>query len=273
VRDNSTLPQHPDIYIAGPPCTAWSSMNVKQKGAEDPRRNVFESCVCTISDTRPKIFILENTRSLLTTTKGRFWELVSRDLDSMRDYWWDHAILDPCVHGDCPQSRPRVYIVGLHKSLGVRHVPWPPEIPLTHTCVSLLDLEAKGRRKVAPCYWRMLDRWGIPPDTLCIIEPNGASRSHSPYKMTKELTDAQRASVGRKEVSSCLVSHDPSPWAPALNGHLTTSEMFKLQGYDPQGIKIPSSLTQLQMAGLIGNAFNGAVLRELLTRLAPLVTK
>ena len=89
--------------------------------------------------------------------------------------------------------------------------------------------------------------------------------------MTKELTDGQRANIGRTNISSCLVSHDPSPFAPSLNGHLTTNELFRLQGYDPEQIKVPSSLTQLQMAGLVGNAFSGAVVRELLRRLVPLV--
>jgi site-specific DNA-cytosine methylase len=271
-RDNTTLPQNPDIYIAGPPCTAWSSMNCKQK-ENDPRREVFENCLDTIAETRPKIFIIENTRSLLHYNKGKFWELVSRELDHMKAYHWDYSFLCPSAHADCPQSRPRIYIVGLRKDLGVRHIPWPQEIPLTKTCLSLLDMEATGRRKVAPCYWRMLDRWGISHDAPGIIEPNGASRSYSPYKMTKELTDAQRANIAREDKSACLVAHDPSPFCPKLKGHLTTNELFKLQGYDPEGINIPTSLTQLQMAGLVGNAFNGAVVRELLKRLVPLVVK
>ena len=32
-RDSSELPKDVDIYLAGPPCTAWSSMNIKQKHA------------------------------------------------------------------------------------------------------------------------------------------------------------------------------------------------------------------------------------------------
>ena len=86
-----------------------------------------------------------------------------------------------------------------------------------------------------------------------------------------ELTDKQRASIARTEIASCLVSHDPSPFCPALKRHLTTTELLKLQGYGGLDIKVPDSMTALQCASLIGNAFNGAVLRRLFESLVPLL--
>ena len=276
-RDVKSLPKNPDIYCSGPPCSLFSSMNVKEKKADDPRREMFDYVLETIEVVKPKVFILENVRSVYTCEKGNVWEEISTQLDDFCDYFWDHMVLDPCKHGDCPQSRPRVYIVGLRKDLGVRHVPWPEEKPLTRTCVSLLDTHILEGRKVAPCYWRQLKVWGISEDTMAVIEPNGSSRSFSPYAgkagKVKEITDSQRASIARTEIASCMVSHDPGPFVPALKRHCTVAEMFRLQGYDDSKIRVPPGLTTCQMSAKIGNQMNGAILRELLSRLVPLVQK
>ena len=272
-RDSSELPKDVDIYLAGPPCTAWSSMNIKQKEL-DPRAELFEHCLATIDEVKPKVFIIENTQTLLTFNKRKFWQKVSAELDSMRGYRWEHTFLCPSEN-DCPQSRPRVYIVGVRRDLGVRHIPWPRPIPSTHTCLDCIDKHITQGRRVSACYWRMLDAWKIPHDTFCIIEPNGASRSHSPYHGKKgyvaELSNKQRASIARTEIASCLVSHDPSPFCPALKRHLTTKELLRLQAYGDVEVRVPDSMTALQVASLVGNAFNGAVLRRIFENLVPLL--
>ena len=164
-------------------------------------------------------------------------------------------MLDPCRHADCPQSRPRWYCVGLRKDLGVRNVPWPPEIPLTRGCLSLIDVNAEGRR-VAPCYWRMLERWGIDHDTLAIVEPNGAGRSYPIYgkREMKELAETQKRAIARTDVASCMVSKDPLPFIPKLRRHLTIREIVRLQGFPPESVRILSGLTVLQVGAKLGNA-------------------
>lgn len=275
-RDVLTLPRQPDLYVSGPPCSLFSSMNVKERKVDDVRRDIFNYVLETIEVVKPKVFILENVRSVYTCEKGKVWEEISTQLDAFTDYRWSHNVLCPSKHGDCPQSRPRVYIVGLRKDLGVRQIPWPDEIPLTHTCVSLLDTDVLEGRKVAPCYWRQLKVWGISEDTLAVIEPNGASRSFSPYPgktgKVKQLTDSQRSLIARKEVASCIVSHDPSPFCPVLKRHLTSQELFRLQGFDDKKIVIPKGLTPLQMAAKVGNAMNGRVLHQLFLKLLPILT-
>ena len=112
---------------------------------------------------------------------------------------------------------------------------------------------------------------------MAVIEPNGSSRSFSPYAgkagKVKELTDSQRASIARVEIASCMVSHDPGPFVPALKRHCTVAEMFRLQGFDDSKIRVPPGLTTCQMSAKIGNQMNGGILRELLSRLVPLVQK
>ena len=273
-RDVRSLPKNPDIYCCSTPCTYYSSMNVKRK-ADDKNRDLFAYVLETIEVTTPRIVIMENVRSLISCEKGEIWKGLSTDLDNMSNYWWDYSILDPCRHGDCPQSRPRLYLVMIRKDVGCRHVPWPPEKPLTKSCMDLIDKSITEGRSVAPVYWRFLSKWEIHPDTMCLIEPNGASRSHTVYAgkngKVKELNEKQRASIARTEIASCMMSHDPGYFIPGLKRHTTTEENFRLQGYDPSKIKVPCGLTTCQMSAKIGNQCNGAILRELLSRLIPLL--
>jgi site-specific DNA-cytosine methylase len=272
-RDARSLPKSPDIYLSGFPCQYASGLNVNRR-ADDERRGIYEYVLEVIELVRPKIFVLENVRSILTVEKGKLWLDISTHLDDLDEYHWDHTVLDPCRHADCPQSRPRWYCVGLRKDLAVRNVPWPPEIPLTRGCLSLIDVNAEGRR-VAPCYWRMLERWGISQETLAIIEPNGAGRSYPIYgkRERKELAETQKRAIARTDVASCMVSKDPLPFVPKLRRHLTVPEMLRLQGFEPTSVRIPSGLTVLQVGAKLGNAMNAAVMRELLSRLVPLVQK
>ena len=271
-RDLDSVPQV-QLYVTGPPCQSYSHMNVHKKDT-DSRQEVFEQCICYIDEKRPTIFVIENVRAVLSAEKGKVWERISGDLDSMRDtYIWEHAILDACEHG-CAQSRPRVFIVGLHKSLGVRHIPWPAKIPLTSTCLDVLDEDVKEGRKIpeTSCYLRMCDTWGIPRDTRCIIEFCGSSRSYSPYKNPKPLTEKQKAAIARTKVASCVISKDPSPAALHLGRFLNPNEILRLQGYDPNGVRVPPTMTPLQFSGLVGNAMNGCVLKALFKELCPLLS-
>ena len=111
------------------------------------------------------------------------------------------------------------------------------------------------------------------------VEPCGANRSFSSYKLVdkdgnkRTFTDAQRSKVARKDVCACLVASDPSPLIPKLGRHLTTGELLALQGYDGIDIQVPSSLTALQVASLIGNSFCGAVISKILEPILPLLAE
>ncbi len=61
-----------DLYVAGFPCQPFSSAG-KQQGFEDTkgRGNIFYNVLEYIETHRPKVFILENVKVLLTMHRGR----------------------------------------------------------------------------------------------------------------------------------------------------------------------------------------------------------
>lgn len=124
-RDNSKLPDI-DLYMCGFPCQPFSSMGEKQ-GLKDKRGNVFYACLDVIKRKQPRMFVLENVKGLLTNDKGRTWKVIWGELSKLQKlgYNVDWKVLNTKDYG-LPQSRPRVYIVGLKKKVVV----WPNKCPM-----------------------------------------------------------------------------------------------------------------------------------------------
>jgi DNA-cytosine methyltransferase len=250
-----------DLYVCGFPCQPVSGMNQKKR-VHDPRREPMWCAVEYIKAKRPKYWVLENVLGLQRAEKGAVWRSLVDALDALEGYTWDYRTLDPCVHADSPQSRPRVYLCG---RLGDERLEWPEEVPLTRRAVDLLDPSASGEQ-AAPCYLNMLATWGITPADEGVVEFCSASRQYSPYKEPRALTPKERAQVARAEVASCLIKHDPGHYAVHLQRFLTADECLTLQGFDPSRVRRPQ-VTPLQMRQLCGNAMHCGVLAKVLHKL------
>ena len=79
------------------------------------------------------MYILENVKRILSNDKGRTWKLIINTLITMNHgaYHVEWKILDTQEHG-VPQSRPRVYIVGVLKMTlpeNFQSFPWPDKLP------------------------------------------------------------------------------------------------------------------------------------------------
>ena len=61
-----------DIYVSGFPCQPFSRAN-KFKTNVDPRLNLFINCLEVITHKLPKIFILENVKTLITLNNGLYF--------------------------------------------------------------------------------------------------------------------------------------------------------------------------------------------------------
>lgn len=106
------IPDH-DILLAGFPCQPFSVAGEK-KGLRDQRGNLFYEIVRVLEDCRPKAFLLENVKGLLSLNKGRTFALICEELRK-RGYKIHAKVLNTMLYGGIPQTRERVYIVGFLK--------------------------------------------------------------------------------------------------------------------------------------------------------------
>lgn len=111
--DLSKIPQH-DLLVGGFPCQPFSYAG-KRKGLEDDRGLLFLSLIEDLYVNRPKHFIFENVKGLLTHAKGETFNNVKQAIKDA-DYSLTYAVLNAADFG-CAQSRERLFIVGTRNDL------------------------------------------------------------------------------------------------------------------------------------------------------------
>lgn len=109
----SDLPDF-DMICAGFPCQPFSVAG-KELGFKDSRGTVFFSLLSVIKEKKPQIIFLENVPNLLRHDKGRTFRVITKNLADV-GYTISSAILDSAYFG-IPQSRSRIYIIGLKKEV------------------------------------------------------------------------------------------------------------------------------------------------------------
>jgi DNA (cytosine-5)-methyltransferase 1 len=74
----------------------------------------FARLLEALGDQRPKLVMLENVTGFITSQSGKDFESAARILSEL-GYWIDAFVLDAKYF--VPQSRPRVFVIGLHESM------------------------------------------------------------------------------------------------------------------------------------------------------------
>jgi len=124
--DTNKLPKF-DILIAGFPCQTFSVIG-RREGFDDDRGQIIFHIARILTETKPKCFILENVRGLITHDKGN---TLKKILSLLEDSGYDvvYKVLNS-LHYGVPQMRQRVFFIGFEKNLGVSSAfVWPDEVP------------------------------------------------------------------------------------------------------------------------------------------------
>ncbi len=112
---------HPFLATASFPCIDlslaghWRGLNGKHSSTFFGFAKVAEK----LGAARPKLVMVENVVGFLTSHEGKDFSAVAASLASL-GYWLDAFVLDARYF--VPQSRPRVFLVGIHDSVASTHV-------------------------------------------------------------------------------------------------------------------------------------------------------
>lgn len=112
--DGNQYKDQVDLFVGGSPCQSFSLVG-KQRGLADTRGTLFYEYARLVKEIRPKVFIYENVKALLSNDEGRTWETISKVFTDL-DYVWKKAVLNAKDYG-IPQNRERVFVVGFRKDL------------------------------------------------------------------------------------------------------------------------------------------------------------
>ena len=110
-----------DVIIGGPPCQGFSMAGERIRGKKafinDPRNFLFRHYVEVVKIVRPKVFLLENVKGILSKDNGLiFKEIVDTfgDPDNFDgDKYFLHYKVCKAVEFGIPQRRERVVVIGV----------------------------------------------------------------------------------------------------------------------------------------------------------------
>lgn len=98
-----------DFLVAGFPCQAFSIAG-KRQGFEDSRGTLFFELVRLLRAKRPRLFLFENVKGLLSHDHGQTFKLILSTLAKL-GYSLEWQVCNS-AHFGVPQSRERVFIIG-----------------------------------------------------------------------------------------------------------------------------------------------------------------
>lgn len=121
-----------DVLTGGFPCQSFSiiAQNPIRLGIKDERGMLFFEMCRILREKKPKCFIAENVKGILTANKRSAFPLIIKEFEDS-GYDVTYAVLNSANYG-VPQKRERVIIVGFRKDLEVKFV-FPSTIIETDT--------------------------------------------------------------------------------------------------------------------------------------------
>lgn len=152
VYDRDIPKQSLDIYMTSPPCQAFSLAG-RRKGEDDDRGVLFYNSHDFIVKNKPRYFIFENVKGLLSDAKGRTFQIwldmlggksvngnpVIFPREDATPYHIYYQVLN-AKHYGVPQNRERVFIVGIRDDAD-NTFHWPKKQHLTKRLKDVLETE------------------------------------------------------------------------------------------------------------------------------------
>lgn len=236
------IPDH-DILLGGFPCQAFSIIG-KQQGFTDTRGTLFFSIEQLLKEKRPRAFLLENVKQLVSHDGGRTFDVIIKTLKAL-NYNVFSTVLNSLDFG-VPQKRERTYIVGF---LDIESFEFPVG-DYQYNLSSILEDESKIPEKFyASEYIRQKRLNSI---TSKPIKPSVWHENKSGNISMLPYSCALRASASYNYL--------------LVNGErrLTERELLRLQGF-PDSFKIVCNYTQTRKQA--GNAVTVNVIEAIANKM------
>jgi len=123
VLENKLKLPEADIVVGGFPCQDFSLAG-KRRGLTVKRGQLYLSMAEVVRQVRPKIFLAENVKGLLSWENGLGIQTMINDFEEL-GYHVEYKLHNTANFG-VPQTRERVIIIGIRKDIGNK-VMWPKE--------------------------------------------------------------------------------------------------------------------------------------------------
>ena len=238
-RDINIVPDI-NLYISGFPCQPYSRAN-KYKSEVDPRLNLFEDCLKVIINKKPECFILENVKTLVTLRDGYYFNQILMKLNNNNIYNIHYKVINTKDYG-IPQSRDRLYIIGILKSKQKKDFMFPSKCEM-HDILSYVDADNNNVDKIKESNIELFKN--IPSDSVFID------------------VGFRKAKYPNSNKWAPCITAQPNMWCVPKNRKASIKEYLKLQGF-PETYKKPDNVSVHQFKIRIGNSMTVNVIEKLM---------
>ncbi len=257
--DEKNIPDH-DVLLAGFPCQPFSIAGVSKKKSlgkqhgflDETQGTLFFDIARILKEKKPKAFMLENVKNLVSHDKGRTFEVIYNALDEL-GYSVHFRVLDG--QHFVPQHRERIIIVGFDRNVfkGQENFEFP-NLPKQKKIIrEILDENPDSKYTLSDKLWNYLQDYAA---------KHKAKGNGFGFGLTK-LDGISRTISARyyKDGSEILIPQD------GINPRrLTPRECARLQGF-PNNFIIPVSDNQAY------RQFGNSVVTPLMHSVAKQITK
>jgi DNA (cytosine-5)-methyltransferase 1 len=247
--DVSKLPEF-DILLGGFPCQAFSVAGYRG-GFKDERvgGNLFFRIAQIIEKRKPRAILLENVKNLKGHDKGKTFEVIKKTLEGF-GYHIKSEVLNSMVHGNMPQNRERIFIVGFldKKQADSFRFPKPIELTKSFKEFTMEEAEDKYYYNDKPLYARI---------------KNYVNSEQTVYQWRRRYVRENKKGVVPTLTANMGRGGHNVPIIKNSKGirKLTPKECFMLQGFGTN-FKLPADLPDTELYHQAGNSVTVSVVQR-----------
>jgi len=237
-----------DILLGGFPCQAFSIAGYRKGFNDKEKGNLFFRIAEILEERKPKAFLLENVKNLKGHDKGKTFKIIKKTLEDL-GYYVKAEVLNSMTHGNVPQNRERIFIVGFLDKAKAEAFDFPKEIPLTKNFRELTANEED-------------DKYYYNDKPLYEKIKNDINSEFTVYQWRRKYVRANKKGVVPTLTANMgLGGHN----VPIIKNHkgirkLTPKECFLLQGF-PKSFKLPE-LADSKLYHQAGNSVTVPVIQR-----------
>lgn len=161
------VPEH-DVLLGGFPCQPFSIAGVSKKNSlgrahgfrDETQGTLFFDVARIIEEKRPKAFLLENVKNLVSHDKKNTFRVIKNALEQL-----EYSVYAKVLDGQhfVPQHRERIFIVGFDKHVfnGKEKFKFPELPEDRHAIADILEDKPDPKYTLTPKLWDYLQRYAI----------------------------------------------------------------------------------------------------------------
>lgn len=226
-----------DVLIGGPPCQGFSTIgnrasSIKEKRNKyDLRNNLVKIFIDHLRVLKPKYFVMENVKGLISYNKGNFIKEIMNEIKKIGIYNFDYKLMNAADY-NVPQIRYRTFIFG--NSIGYKGQGFPKKVLdeknylTVESAISDLEGKENSINNHVPLNHREknLERYKYIPEGGRLPENN------LPEHLYRKNFGNTFKRLHRKKPSLTMVpGHNAFPLHPTLDRSLTVREAARIQTF------------------------------------------